>query len=334
MVFDVPAESGGALTILNEFYNDVSSNNEVSSESVERNEWIFAIGRASLHDAPNILVLKFPWVKNSWFHRLFFDYFVAKRLVSKYDVDEIISLQNVIIPRVNVTQTLYVHQVLPFSSKKYGIFENTRLWIYQNVISRMILQSIKKAHKVIVQTEWLKYECIRICSVNPEKIVVKSPRISGKILKSYAMQKKSKITFFYPANGFPYKNHKIIIEATKALLEKGINDFCVVFTLTGNESKEINRLYNITNILHMPIQFIGSIDRDRVYEYYGSSILIFPSYIESYGLPLLEAKAHGTPILASDCPFSHEILDGYEGVVYFDPFSPEELTTIMSQYIE
>jgi hypothetical protein len=42
-------------------------------------------------------------------------------------------------------------------------------------------------------------------------------------------------------------------------------------------------------------------------------------------LPLIEAKMHGTPILASDCAFAHEVLDGYENVKFFDPFRSDEL---------
>ena len=52
---------------------------------------------------------------------------------------------------------------------------------------------------------------------------------------------------------------------------------------------------------------------------YTDSILLFPSYVESFGLPLLEAKMTGTPIVASDCPFSKEILKNYNKKVFFNP---------------
>ena len=79
----------------------------------------------------------------------------------------------------------------------------------------------------------------------------------------------------------------------------------------------------------LPIEFIGSIDIEAVYEYYSKSILIFPSYIETFGLPMLEAKMHKSPILASDCAFSHEILDGYSDVKFFDPYDCIELTELL-----
>lgn len=103
------------------------------------------------------------------------------------------------------------------------------------------------------------------------------------------------------------------------------NNYKVIFTLNGNENKNIKKLKKIVEEENLPIEFIGYIDINSVYDYYSKSILIFPSYIETFGLPMLEAKMHKSPILASNCPFSHEILDGYEKVQFFDPFNSFDL---------
>ena len=66
---------------------------------------------------------------------------------------------------------------------------------------------------------------------------------------------------------------------------------------------------------------------------YNESSLVFPSYIESFGLPLAEARAMGTVIFASDCPFSREVLAGYENAYFFDPFKPEQLAALMEDSI-
>ncbi|OPZ88840.1 MAG: D-inositol-3-phosphate glycosyltransferase [Firmicutes bacterium ADurb.Bin419] len=131
--------------------------------------------------------------------------------------------------------------------------------------------------------------------------------------------------FFYPASGTTYKNHKLIVETLLKFHEKKIDNFVVVFTLKGNENKHIKRLYNIVRKHNLPVTFIGQITMEEVFNYYSKSILIFPSYIETFGLPMFEAKMHGSPVLASDCSFSHEILDDYNKVMYFDPFDYEDL---------
>jgi len=79
----------------------------------------------------------------------------------------------------------------------------------------------------------------------------------------------------------------------------------------------------------LPIKFIGSLTREEVFDFYAKSTLIFPSYIETVGLPLLEAKMHWTPIIASDSAFSHEILDGYDKVEFFEAFDYRQLSSKM-----
>lgn len=81
------------------------------------------------------------------------------------------------------------------------------------------------------------------------------------------------------------------------------------------------------------IECIGRIPYTEVLSRYNRSVLVFPSYIESFGYPLAEARAMGTVILASDCPFSREVLEGYENAYFFDPFKPEELSALMEASI-
>ena len=78
---------------------------------------------------------------------------------------------------------------------------------------------------------------------------------------------------------------------------------------------------------------IGNISREEVFEKYCNSILVFPSYIETVGLPLLEAKKCNTPIIASDTAFSHELLDSYDNVNFFDPFDVNDLKNQMKKFI-
>ena len=311
MVFDVPAESGGALTILKQYYEDAVNDTD------KDNNWWFVISTPELVETENVRVLRFPWIKNSWVHRLYFDKFVAHRIVEQYQVDEVLSLQNIIVGGVKCKQTLYLHISLPFVEKRYRITEDAKLWAYQNLISRMIYKSVRKADKVIVQTKWMKDVCVSKLKVMSEKIAVIPPKINIEINRYYEPKAKHLHTFFYPANGFIYKNHKVIVDAALLLKERGVSDYKIIFTLQGDENKHIEDLYNQVKKNNLPIEFIGAITQEQVFDYYSCSVLIFPSYIETFGLPMLEARLHHTPVLASDMPFSHEILDGYEKVRFF-----------------
>jgi len=320
MVFDVPATASGALTVLEEYYKRAvkSANTGV--------QWTFVISTPEMEETENVRVLRYPWVKKSWLHRLFFDCFVAPQLVRKQNPDEILSLENVTIPFVRkFKQVLYVHQSLPFVEYKFGFKENMLYWTYQNIIGRFIIRSIRKADEIIVQTNWMKEACCQKAKVSPSKIRVEPPELNIEVKKYFTLEASSLRTFFYPASPNSHKNHRIILEACKKLKELGIDDYRVVLTLNGHENEYALELYEKAQRDGLPIEFIGSLKREEVYEWYSKSVLIFPSYIETFGLPLLEAKLHKAPIIASDTLFSHEILDDYENVWFFEPFDADEL---------
>lgn len=321
MVFDVPAESGGALTILNQYYQAAMEEKDT--------EWIFVISTPLLKEQENIKVLRFPWIKKSWFHRFFFDKFISSKLVDKYGPDEVLSLQNVIIPNVIQKQTLYLHQALPFTEKRYRVTENFKFWLYQNVISKMVFNSIKKADSVVVQTKWIRDAAIEKTGTDKDKFILKQPDLNIKIDKLYEQENRHKKIFFYPASGLEYKNHTIIIEALEKLDFEYKEKVEIIFTLDKDENPLVHGLYQRTVKNSLPIKFIGMISINEIFNYYSKSTLIFPSYVESFGLPLLEAKLHECPIIASDCAFSREILDGYGNVKFFDPFDKDELVNLL-----
>jgi glycosyltransferase involved in cell wall biosynthesis len=66
------------------------------------------------------------------------------------------------------------------------------------------------------------------------------------------------------------------------------------------------------------VRFLGAVPYREILGYYrGALALVFPSLIESFGHPLLEAMLAGTPVLAADIPTFHELAG--EAALYFPP---------------
>lgn len=323
LVVDVAAESGGALTILNQYYDSFAHDKD--------NEYIFCVSVVDgLKPTENISIEKYPWVKKSWFHRLWFDYFYCRKIIKKYNIDRIFSLQNTLVPMTKLPQILYLHQPLPFCNYKFSFWEHKKFWIYQNLIGWLIRKSIKKAEKVIVQTEWMKKAIIEQCGIEEKKVEKIPPIVSIQANCSFDINTWQNL-FFYPASNLSYKNHRVIFEAIKLLNEQGISKFKVAFTLTRETlPQDCAMLYDE---LHENIELLGNITHEQVMELYSQSILLFPSYIETFGLPLLEARCCKSPVIASDMPFSREILEGYDHADYFNAFSAVELKNIILKYL-
>jgi glycosyltransferase involved in cell wall biosynthesis len=143
------------------------------------------------------------------------------------------------------------------------------------------------------------------------------------------------LVFFYPTSPEKYKNYELIfntlISNRNVLLKAGVR---FIITLDKNDSKIIKNYYNILQNLQIPIEFVGRLEPNKIYEIMTESVLIFPSLVETFGLPLLEAMTLNRRILAADLPYANEVLCGYENVSFFNPKSKEELFKLMNIEID
>lgn len=313
VVNDIAASEGGALSVLRDFYDEIIDKND-------DNEWVFLLGDQYLEKKENIKIECYPKIKKSWFQRILFDLFYGRKVIDRMKPDLYVSLQNTATLGLSVPQFVYVHQVLPYQKEKdFSFFERSeqKLAVYQKIIGKLYNFLFKKSKaKLIVQSQWLKNE---INKKLDNKITVIKPKIS--LIKT-THQNFSNI-FFYPAADMVYKNHAVIFKAVDYIIKKGYKDFKVVLTIPKRKIDHQNNYI-----------FTGQVDRKGVFRHYQKSFLLFPSYIESYGLPLAEAKAFGTIILASDTEFAQEVLADYPNKYYFEKDDYKTLGNLMVQCLE
>ena len=70
-------------------------------------------------------------------------------------------------------------------------------------------------------------------------------------------------------------------------------------------------------------------DAELAFLYSKAAGLVFPSFVEGFGLPLIEALARGVPVLASDIPIFREIGTGHTR--FFDPEDPASLAVAVRE---
>lgn len=311
LVYNVAAEDGGGLFVLKNFYNDIRT------KSPEEIEWVVMTSQKIFESTDKLQVLCYEKVKKSWFHRLWFENVELPGIIKEINPDILISLQNMPVKRCKCRQLVYLHQSLQYCPKKFSLLKSAEraLALRQKLICSLIKRGLPKSEHIFVQTKWIKDATCKWINWPEEKITIVpvSFDISSVPLKPYAGQ-ESKV-FFYPARAEMYKNHDVIIEACKILKEEGINDYKVQLTFTPQDGPYAEEIHQ--KAAGLPIEFVGTLSYEQMWEYYSKTILLFPSYLETCGVPMMEAKAAGARILASDMPFSHEALDGYTNAQFF-----------------
>ncbi|MBC7642313.1 MAG: glycosyltransferase, partial [Flavobacterium sp.] len=60
---------------------------------------------------------------------------------------------------------------------------------------------------------------------------------------------------------------------------------------------------------------------------------IFPSKLETWGLPISEAKFFDKPMLLANLPYAKETVGDYENVSFFDVNEPKELADLITNFV-
>lgn len=115
----------------------------------------------------------------------------------------------------------------------------------------------------------------------------------------------------------PSKNLGTVISAMRELAGSGLDLRFVVSGDAGAGSSDLRELARRSGLEDRVI-FVGYVSKaDLVALYCGAEALVYPSLMEGFGLPVIEAMACGTPVIASRAGAIPEV--GGDACLYVDP---------------
>ncbi len=268
--------------------------------------------------------------KKSWLHRFVYEK-VKFNIFSKSLIDNVdlwISMHD-ITPVVRAKKIItYYHNVSPFWKPKfYQIFLSPVTTIFKLFYLKICQFNIYNNDVLIVQQNWIK-----------EKLLKKFPNLNIVVCKpltnnqtSSYLEKKIKYSDKYqkylnkpfllcPSTPRVFKNIETAIKAIQSL-----KNYNLLITISGNENiytKYLNLLYSkIDNIF-----FIGYVEKQILKVLYKKSdAVIFPSQLESWGLPISESIKFNKMIFIPDLEYSRETCGTYNNAVFFNSGSYLEL---------
>lgn len=115
----------------------------------------------------------------------------------------------------------------------------------------------------------------------------------------------------------PRKNHKYLLRTFEELWNRDSNAILLIVGQIGWQVEElIKQIKTHVQYDKKLIMFNDLDDNELAYCYKHARVLLFPSYTEGFGLPIVESLQAGLPVLASDTPIHHEV--GRNDIKYFD----------------
>ncbi len=194
----------------------------------------------------------------------------------------------------------------------------------RNLHSYLMRRVLHKAARVIAVSQFTRNEILKLLAIPDDRIEVVYNAIDERFLRGHASEADRELIaqrylvnypfILYAGAIHPHKNVVRIIEAFSALKselqkERVFPDLKLI--IIGDDLSSHPRLRRtvVRSGVQNDVRFLGFVPIEVLRIFYDvAKIFVFPSLYEGFGLPPLEAMAHGTPVVASNTSSLPEVL--------------------------
>ncbi|WP_462251660.1 glycosyltransferase family 4 protein [Ekhidna sp.] len=203
-----------------------------------------------------------------------------------------------------------VHDAIPFHYP--GSKLDFRVYKYQ------LKKAIRNAKYLIVVSEAARQDLIQQTGIDPQKVVAIPNGLPLEELSTHPKENERFTIRYIGGLGAPHKNVKLLLQAAKILEDKKL-DFALEL---GGYAPDKFFLKDLANELSLKsVKFTGFVLDEEKASFLGSADLFaYPSLIEGFGFPPMEAMGCGTAAITTNIPVFEELLG--DSVLMVDP-TPE-----------
>jgi glycosyltransferase involved in cell wall biosynthesis len=207
---------------------------------------------------------------------------------------------------------------------------------------RLALAGLRRADALIAISEYTKRTLVEQLHINPDKIYVTHLGVDQEqfhpldvpeaFYQHYGLNTQSRYVL-YVGSEDPRKNLETLVRAF-ALAKRDIPELVLLKVGPAQFSQERSRLQALINELDIQesVRFYNHVsDSDLPLFYNAADLSVMPSLYEGFGLPVLEAMACGTPVIASNTTSLPEIISHEDAL--FDPLDANSLSEKMIAFL-
>lgn len=213
-----------------------------------------------------------------------------------------------------------VHDAIPFH------YPGSKLDF--NVYKFQLKRAIRSAKYLIVVSEAARQDLIKQTGIDPKKVVAIPNGLPLEELATYPKENERFTIRYIGGLGAPHKNVKLLLQAARLLENKGL-DFTIEL---GGYAPEKFFLKDLIQELKLKsVEFVGFVPDKEKAQFLGSADLFaYPSLIEGFGFPPMEAMGCRTAVVTTNIPVFQELLG--DAVMMTEP-TPQAFATGMERMI-
>ncbi|NCQ54213.1 glycosyltransferase family 4 protein, partial [Candidatus Saccharibacteria bacterium] len=213
----------------------------------------------------------------------------------------------------------------------YNSDKNWFVFHTKQQVGKFVFKSVAKSSQhIITPTKFTKNELVKFAKVSPDKITVTYEAADVFIDQLTPYKHPFNRYILYVGQQSDYKNIRRLGDAHQKLLSK-YPDLGLILVGKKNASIISNEKYftdkKYRNILFT--DFIPNNQRDWLYT--NTAAYMFPSLMEGFGLPGLEAMGYGAPIVSSSATCLPEVYG--DAALYFDPTNTDDIASAINQVL-
>lgn len=225
-----------------------------------------------------------------------------------------------------------VHDLIKHASRGVATSTHNPLfyWLKYAVYLLVSWWAVHLSRKIIVPSATVKDQLRESYNLNPDKIVIthEAATISGQgRKKELPLPQKFAI---YVGNAYPHKNLANLIKAWKDVYKTTKTKLIIVC----GRSVFVRRFEQLLEKEQAQeyVSFVGYLNDEQLRFAYGrASVYVFPTLMEGFGIPGLDAMNLGLPVVCSDIPVLHEIYG--PAARYFDPLNPAAIAQKVTEVL-
>jgi glycosyltransferase involved in cell wall biosynthesis len=199
----------------------------------------------------------------------------------------------------------------------------------------------RRADRIIANSEFTKQQIVEHLGISPSKVIVAYLGVNDHFCPHDRKQAVPRVStllglkqpyILFVGNLKPHKNVKTLIRAFAQISVHGDLDHGLV--ILGDDRKWKSGLVRECEKLGIPdrVSFVPQVSYEDLPWVYGAAeMLVMPSFIEGFGLPVLEAMACGAPVVCSRVASLPEVAG--DAAEYFDPSSVDDLAAAMERVL-